>query len=69
MHIESYKNKLTIDQKILDKIKNRKTTKFSRFINNRRRGHQIHINRFEEDIESISVRPHRFSKKNQEGFM
>ncbi|KAK8464167.1 hypothetical protein PHAVU_011G132801 [Phaseolus vulgaris] len=65
----SYRDKLIINQEILDKIRNRQTPKLSNFINNRRRSHQMHIDRFEKEVESSSVRHHGFSKKNQERFM
>jgi len=61
----TYINKLIIDQEILDKIWNRQTPKLSSFINNKRHSHQMHINIFEKDIESISVLYHRFNKKKE----
>jgi len=69
MQKTSYKNKLIINQEILDKIMNRQTPKLSSFINNRRHTHQMHINKFENDVESINVQHHGFNKKNQEEIM
>jgi len=50
-----YRNKLIIDQEIVDNTRNQQTPKLSSFINNRRRSHQMHIIIFEKDVESISV--------------
>ena len=69
MQKTSYKIKLIIDQEICDNIRNRQTPKLVNFINNRRRSHQMHINIFEKDVESITIEHHRFNKKNQDEFM
>jgi len=69
MQKTSYRNKQIINQEILDKIRNRQTPKLGSFINNKRRSHQMHINIFEKDVESISVRIMGSTRKTRRGYV
>jgi len=62
-----YRNKLRINQGILDKIWNRQTPKLSIFIKDRRISNQMQIKSFEKNIQSISVRPMGSTIKTKRG--